>query len=203
MKRIPLVLSTSNPHKLREVREILGDAFDVRGTDSLQGYVEPKETGHTFCENATIKALAASALTGDFVLADDSGLEVDALNGAPGIYSARYAGEPRNHAANIALLLQNLAKVRGKARSARFRCVLALARRGKILATFEGTVEGSIASAPRGENGFGYDPVFIPEGYCKTFAELDPKIKNNLSHRARALAACRAFPAWAEAFELP
>ena len=125
-------------------------------------------------------------------MADDSGLEVDALGGAPGIYSARYAGENASDEQNIDKLLRELTRrnVR-RSRSARFRCVIALARDGKLLGTFEGVVEGVIVDLPRGERGFGYDPIFVPKGFDKTFGELSDEIKNRISHRAKAIAALR------------
>ena len=189
MCTVRIVLATGNAHKLREVREIMGAHFEIVGTDSLEGYYEPEETGLTFTENAEIKALAASALTSDWVLADDSGLEVDALDGAPGVYSARYAGKQGDHEENIRLLLQNLGGVPASKRTARFCCVLALAKNGIIAAHFEGKVEGRIAHEPKGEKGFGYDPIFVPEGFSKTFAELDSATKHSMSHRGRALEA--------------
>jgi XTP/dITP diphosphohydrolase len=160
----------------------------------------PEETGETFEANAIIKALAASERFPGRVLADDSGLEVDALEGAPGVRSARYAGEHATDADNRARLLRELerAGVRGRQRTARFRCVLALAKHGKVLGTFEGAVEGVIIPVERGTGGFGYDPLFVPDGYCQSFAELPAEIKNRESHRARALAALRAaLPAFA------
>ena len=149
----------------------------------------------TFVENAGIKALAASALLGPevWVLADDSGLEVDALGGAPGVHSAVYAGRHGDHAAQRAKLLRELARLGAAAgtRRARFRCVLALARESEVVRTFEGAVEGVITDVERGAGGFGYDPLFQPDGYDATFGELDASVKNSLSHRARALAAFR------------
>lgn len=189
MNPIRIVLATGNAHKLREVREIMGADFEIAGTDSLEGYSEPEETGLTFTENAGIKALAASALTTDWVLADDSGLEVDALDGAPGVHSARYAGTQGDHEANIRLLLQNIEGVPASKRTARFCCVLAIAKNGTIAAHFKGKVEGRIAHEPKGEKGFGYDPIFVPEGFSKTFAELDSATKHSMSHRGRALEA--------------
>jgi non-canonical purine NTP pyrophosphatase (RdgB/HAM1 family) len=122
-----------------------------------------------------------------WVIADDSGLEVDALGGAPGVYSARYSGKEATDAENNALLLKNLENVRGKDRKARFRCVIALARAGYKVAAFSGTVEGIITNRPKGAGGFGYDPLFVPRGFCKTFGQLPAAAKNNLSHRAMAL----------------
>ena len=189
MSIVRIVLATGNPHKLREVREIMGTHFDIVGTDTLEGYYEPEETGLTFTENAEIKALAASARTTDWVLADDSGLEVDALDGEPGVHSARYAGAQGDHEANIRLLLQNLEGVPASKRTARFCCVLALAKNGNVRLHCKGKVGGRIAFEPGGKNGFGYDPVFVPDGFSKTFAELDSATKHSMSHRGRALEA--------------
>lgn len=192
----PLLVSTRNAHKVEEIRAILGPAFDVRDLSTIPTFQEVEETGITFEENATLKAVAASLLVEEWVIADDSGLEVDALDGAPGVFSARFAGVPSSDAANNALLLDKLASVRGKARSARFRCVIVLARHGRKLAVFAGAIEGQIIPAPRGVAGFGYDPLFVPDGFCQSFAELSPESKNALSHRAQALAALKAWRGW-------
>lgn len=186
----PILFATGNAHKTREIRAMLGDRFLVSDLSSHPEIPEAIESGATFAENAEIKALNAAAFFEGLVLADDSGLEVDALGGAPGVRSARYTGEPADDEANRALLLRELlrAGARGPARSARFRCVLALARGPRILATFDGAVEGVIADQPKGSGGFGYDSLFIPEGYCQTFGELAVEAKNRESHRARALA---------------
>lgn len=184
---VAIVFASANPHKLGEVAEILGAGFAVRGLDALPPAPEVEEAGTTFAENAALKALAASRRCAEWVLADDSGLEVDALGGAPSVRSARFAGEQATDAENVALLLEKLRAARGRERTARFRCVLSLARGGRQEAVFDGTVEGIIAPSPRGSNGFGYDPVFIPEGYCASFGVLEPEVKHRLSHRARAL----------------
>lgn len=190
---IPLLLATHNPHKTAEVRAILGPNFEVTDLTAWPGAVEPEETGVTFSENAALKALAASPLVGPdtWVLADDSGLEVDILGGAPGVWSARYSGRHGDSAGHRAKLLAELAKVGADRaeRCGRFRCVLALAREGRVVAEFEGAVEGYIALAERGAGGFGYDALFVPEGADETFGELPETVKNSLSHRARALAA--------------
>jgi XTP/dITP diphosphohydrolase len=191
-----LILSTRNRHKLQECQEILGTEFLVQGLDSLPQVPPVEENGTTFAENAALKALAASVHTAHWVLADDSGLVVDALGGAPGVFSARYAGAEAMDSDNNALLLHNLQEIRGQKRSARFRCVLALARGGEVIGHYSGSVEGYILPAPKGECGFGYDPLFVPVGYCESFAQLGPEVKHQLSHRARALAALReAWPA--------
>ena len=166
---------------------MLGYSFAVRDLKYLPEAPEVEETGTTFLANATLKAVAISRLAGGLVLADDSGLEVDALDGAPGVYSARYAGEGADDAANNARLLENLAGVPASERTARFRCVMVVARDGEVLADFDGSVEGRIIEAPRGDHGFGYDPLFVPDGHDATFAELGAEIKNGMSHRARAL----------------
>lgn len=193
---LQLLLSSRNAHKLQEVREILGDSFKVIGLDAIADFPEVEETGMTFEENATLKAVAASMQFDGWVIADDSGLEVDALDGAPGVYSARYAGEKSNDAANNALLLKNLEPIRGKGRSARFRCVIVIARAGRKLAAFSGAVEGVIINQPKGEAGFGYDPLFVPDGHCETFAQLGADLKNTLSHRSRALEKLRDWRGW-------
>lgn len=185
-----LLIATKNAHKTSEIRAILGDGWLV---DDLTAHPEipaPDETGTTFAENASIKAIAASLIFPDYVLADDSGLEVDALGGAPGVQSARYSGPGATDASNRACLLEELS---GAESPARFRCVMAIAQQGKVLGTFSGTVEGRIVSDERGGGGFGYDPLFIPEGFTETFGELSSEIKNGLSHRARALTEAREF----------
>jgi len=192
----PLLVSTRNVHKVGEIPAILGPAFDIRDLSTIPPFPEVEETGNTFEHNATLKAIAASLLVDEWVIADDSGLEVDALHGAPGVLSARFAGTPSNDVANNALLLEKLAAIRGKARSARFRCVIVLARHGRKLAVFAGTVKGQIIPTPRGNAGFGYDPLFVPDGFCQSFAELPPETKNTLSHRAHAVAALKAWGGW-------
>ena len=188
-----LLIATKNAHKTAEFREILGDGWDVTDLHAHPEIPAPEETGATFAENAAIKALAASRLFAGLVQADDSGLEVDAVAGAPGVRTARYAGEKATDADNRAKLLRELAATRGKARTARFRCALALAESGTVRATFDGAVEGVIINAERGEGGFGYDTLFVPAGHCETFAQLPSAKKNALSHRARALEKARAF----------
>jgi len=188
-----LLLATRNAHKTREIQEILGRKFEVRDLCTHPEVPETPESGKTFEENAILKAIAVSKKLPDLVIADDSGLEVDALGGAPGILSARYAGENANDKQNIDKLLRELAQTGTKPnqRSARFRCVLALAREGHVLATFAGNIEGKIVDLPRGEGGFGYDPIFLPDGFGKTFAELPVATKNRISHRAKAIAGLR------------
>jgi len=195
----PLLLATRNANKTREFRELLGEDFDVHDLSFFDEMAIPKENGRTFEENAMLKAVAASQdrRVQDrhlLVVADDSGLEVDALGGAPGILSARYAGETASDKENIDKLLSELARRNAPLdqRSARFRCVIALARESEMLGKFEGVVEGLIVDLPRGSLGFGYDPIFVPNGFDKTFGELPIELKNRISHRARAIRAFRA-----------
>ena len=185
-----LVLATGNAHKAREFQELLGDQFQITDLESLPSLKLPEETGSTFERNAVLKAVTVAKMVDTLVIADDSGLEVDALDGAPGIFSARYAGVKAGNAANIDKLLLELKHV--PQRWARFRCVIALARAGDVLGTFEGAVEGTIVEVRRGSSGFGYDPVFQPSGFNQTFAEMAPTLKNRISHRAKAVAALRA-----------
>ena len=188
-----LLLATRNAHKTREVREILGDGWVVEDLTLRPDLPEVEETGETFEENARLKAVAASVHYEGWVLADDSGLEVDALGGAPGVRSARFAGDGADMAANRSLLVEKMRDVRGKERSGRFRCVLALAKEGDVVRVFHGTVEGVITPSERGGGGFGYDPLFVPAGSCRTFAEMSGPQKHALSHRGRALAALAAY----------
>jgi XTP/dITP diphosphohydrolase len=176
-----LILATSNPGKISEIQEILSEfKLNIRAEQC-----DVEETGNTLQENALIKARAMAALYPDaWILADDSGLEVDYLKGAPGVHSARYAGEPQDSAANINKLLAELGV--DNQRSARFLTVLALiCPQGEVL--FQGTVSGSISRQIKGSGGFGYDPVFIPDGYEQTFAEMPAAEKNKISHRRMAL----------------
>jgi len=184
-----LIVATRNAHKTREIEQIFGSALAVRDLTAHPEISEITESGTSFEENAKLKAIAVSRKLPGLVIADDSGLEVDALGGAPGIQSARYAGANASDTERIAKLLRQLAKVdaKGDQRRARFRCILAVARDGHVLATFEGVVEGKIAERPRGSHGFGYDPIFIPNGFEQTFAELPVDVKNNISHRAKAI----------------
>ena len=182
-----LIVATRNAHKTREIQRILGADFAVRDLSAYPEIPEAAESGKTFGENGVLKATAASSQLPGLVLADDSGLEVDALGGAPGIYSARYAGQNATNKQNIDKLLAELARVERAKRSARFRCVIALAHGGKLLATFEGVVEGVIVDPPRGRGGFGYDPIFVPQEFEQTFGELPAEVKNRISHRARAI----------------
>ncbi len=185
-----LLVATNNAGKVRELSLLLADLpLRLRLLSELGRVPEAEETGATFAENATLKALHYSALGRMLTLSDDSGLAVDALGGAPGVYSARYAGPRATYAERMRKLLDELAATGDDERRARFVCVIALADPSTgELQTFEGTCEGRIARAPSGTGGFGYDPVFIPEGYEQTFGELPDAVKHSVSHRARALA---------------
>ena len=184
-----LIVATRNAHKTREIEQIFGSGLAVRDLTTHPEISEITESGTSFEENAKLKAIAVSKKMPGLVIADDSGLEVEALGGAPGIQSARYAGVNASDKEKIAKLLRQLAKVdaKGDQRRARFCCVLAVARDGQVLATFEGVVGGKIARWPCGSHGFGYDPIFIPDGFEETFAELPEEVKNNISHRANAI----------------
>ena len=192
----PLLVSTRNAHKVVEIRQILGTGFNVADLSAIPSFPEVEETGATFEENAALKALAVSAQFDGWVIADDSGLEVDALGGAPGVRSARFSGDHATDASNRSLLLEKLESIRGKERSARFRCVIVLSRGSQILASFSGSVEGVIINQEKGEGGFGYDSLFVPDGHCETFAQLGAEIKNTLSHRSRALEQLKAWKGW-------
>lgn len=187
-----LLIATNNPGKAHEYEALLQDLPGVEVTfPAREGLaLEVPETGETFAENARLKALAFADASGLPTLADDSGLEVDALHGAPGVCSARYSGPGASDADRYRKLLAELADVPSSKRSARFRCVVALALPEGDIYTTEGTCEGEIDFAPRGEFGFGYDPVFVVAGQDgQTMAELAPEVKNRISHRARALQA--------------
>ena len=182
-----LVIATRNPGKAREIAEILSEPGVPLEIASLADYPdapEPEETGATFQENAVIKATACAEFTGELSLADDSGLEIDALNGAPGIHSARFA--PTTPERN-ARLLELMKDVPDGSRTARFRCVVAIARPDGSVQTCEGTVEGIIARSPKGSHGFGYDPIFYLPTLHKQMAELSASEKNAISHRGKAL----------------
>ncbi len=192
-----LLIATRNKHKLEEIRAILGaPALALKSALDFPDIPDVVEDGATFEANAQKKAEALARATGLWTLADDSGLEVDALGGAPGVFSARYAGEPTDYAANNSKLLRELAG--GKNRTARFRCVLALASPAGKVRFVDGRCEGRIIEDLRGAGGFGYDPLFIPDGFAQTFAEMPTDAKNKISHRGRALAAARV--AWREIF---
>ena len=183
-----LLIATKNTHKTAEIRAILGDAWEISDLTAHPEVPAPEETGATFGENARIKAEAASLVFPGIVLSDDSGLEVDALGGEPGVQSALYAGTHGDDAANRARLKRELALC-GKAGpwTARFRCVMAIAQSGSTVAVCDGRVEGRVVVEEQGTGGFGYDAMFIPDGHSGTFGELPSEVKNTLSHRARAL----------------
>jgi XTP/dITP diphosphohydrolase len=191
---IDLILATRNAHKVQEIRDILGKNFRVQSLADYPKAPALVEDADTFAGNATRKATQLAhwlAKSDVFVVADDSGLEVDALNGAPGVHSARFAAAEKttgnaSDSANLQKLLRVMRDVPAEKRGARFRCVLALAR-GEIVQTFDGACEGRIAFNPSGSGGFGYDPLFIPNGHSQSFADLGEDIKNQISHRARAL----------------
>jgi XTP/dITP diphosphohydrolase len=182
-----LIIATGNLHKLKEIREIFSmPRLELVGLEGVPGAPEVEEDRDTFEGNAIKKAATLAAFSGVWTMADDSGLEVDALGGAPGVYSARYAGEPADYTANNVKLLRELSGVTN--RSARFRCVIALCTPAGEVRTVEGRCEGCIATAECGAGGFGYDPLFIPAGHDTTFAEMTAEAKNAISHRGRALA---------------
>jgi len=194
-----LIIATRNAHKLEEIRAI----FNFKSMEVLSVFDFPEipdvvEDGDTLEANAKKKAVEIARVTGCWALADDSGLEVDALGGAPGVYSARYAGEPCSSIDNNTKLLRELS--RKADRSARFRTVIALSDPEENVRILDGVCPGVIIEELRGTNGFGYDPLFVPDGYRKTFAELDSEVKNRISHRARALK--KANEAWFEMLEV-
>ena len=191
-QKIALLLSTRNHHKLQEIAQILGPTFDLWDLSSIPNPPIISETGHTFLENATLKALTVSKIWQGWVIADDSGLVVDAINGQPGVHSARFAGENATDQQNCDLLLKRLSAF--SQRSARFICVIALAKQGKIYESFEGILEGKIALNPKGNSGFGYDPLFIPSGHLLTLAEMSQDSKNLISHRRLALEKLKRWP---------
>ena len=182
-----LYCATTNPGKLREFRLALAGTFEVEALPGLAAVPPPEETGATFEENAIQKALYYSKYCEEYLFVDDSGLEVDALGGAPGVYSARFAGPEADDAANNRLLLDRMQGVQD--RTARFVSVVALGRAGKLIQTFRGEVEGRIVEAPRGGNGFGYDPLFFYPPFGCTFGEAALERKMGVSHRAAALRA--------------
>lgn len=189
---IEVVLATHNAKKLAELRRLVKAAgldVGVLGLDDLPPYAEPAETETTFEGNALIKARAAVAQTGRLALADDSGLAVDRLNGMPGVRSSRWAGARAADADNNELLLRQLEDVPDPHRTARFVCAMAMVTPDGAEVVRHGVVNGRLLTAPRGENGFGYDPLFVPDGYEQTTAELDPSAKDAISHRGRAVRA--------------
>ena len=190
-----LLVATNNAGKVRELARLLADLpLRLRLLSEFEDIPEAVETGETFAENAVLKATHYSSLSGLVALSDDSGLAVDALGGRPGVYSARYAGPHATYDERMRRLLEELAAAGDAERRARFVCVIAVAdpSTGEVR-TFEGVCEGRIARAPRGTGGFGYDPLFVPEGHAQTFGELPDEIKRDISHRARALAKAARF----------
>jgi len=186
-----LILATNNAHKTGEFAQILGPDWPLADLSALPPYPAPEEDGESFADNAAIKALAASRLAppGALAIADDSGLCVDALDGAPGVISARFSGPSATDSDNCALLIQRLSALPLQPPyPARFICCIALARDAQLLGTFGGEVEGHIHLTPSGTGGFGYDPLFVPLGHTRTFAEMTGAEKAQLSHRARAIA---------------
>jgi len=183
-----IVLATRNRGKIKEIKRIVGELpISILTIDNFPGCPEVEEEGATFQENAIKKAAAVAAYTGKPSLADDSGLEVYALNNAPGILSSRYSGEGANDGKNIEKLLHEMRPLSDEERKARFVCCLALVYPDGKIEIFTGHIEGRIGREPRGSHGFGYDPLFYPEGYEKTFAEMRAKEKDSLSHRGNAL----------------
>ncbi|AOY04436.1 non-canonical purine NTP pyrophosphatase [Bacillus subtilis] len=182
------IIATHNPGKVKEFKEILEPrGYDVKSLAEIGFTEEIEETGHTFEENAILKAEVVAKAVNKMVIADDSGLSIDNLGGRPGVYSARYAGEQKDDQANIEKVLSELKGIEKEQRTARFRCALAVSIPGEETKTVEGHVEGYIAEEPRGEYGFGYDPIFIVKDKDKTMAELTSDEKNKISHRADAL----------------
>jgi XTP/dITP diphosphohydrolase len=191
-QRLKLLVATHNPGKVREYRALLTDMpLEVTYLDEQGITTDVEETGDTFEANAVLKATTYAAMSGLLTWADDSGLEVDALNGAPGVYSARFGGPGLDDVGRYQLLLQKLRDIPPQQWTARFRCVVAIASPNGGVWTVSGSVEGRIVDSPRGSNGFGYDPVFYMEPYGGTMAELPPDVKNRVSHRAKAAAAAK------------
>ncbi|MED5051066.1 XTP/dITP diphosphatase [Anoxybacillus rupiensis] len=187
MKQV--IIATKNAGKAREFEALFNEkGMQVKTLLDFPNCPDVEETGDTFAENARLKAEAMAAYFQQMVIADDSGLSIDALDGRPGVYSARYAGEEKDDQANIAKVLKELKGVPFEQRTARFHCTLAIAIPGRPTSIVEGTCEGYIAEEPKGENGFGYDPIFYVPEKNKTMAELPKEVKNKISHRADALA---------------
>ena len=190
-----LLIGTGNVGKLREIKTILGDVpYELVSLADFRDTETPEENGATYRANAMLKAQSYARQTGLLTLADDSGLEVEALNWAPGVLSARYAGDDASDAERRSLLLSELTKQAHETRTARFVCVVAIAdSSADVINVCEGISEGRLTDVERGLGGFGYDPLFVPNGYDLTFAELPDAVKNEISHRGRALAKAREF----------
>jgi XTP/dITP diphosphohydrolase len=184
-----LLIATTNGHKIREIRALLKPytKFDLYSLLDFPYYVQPEETGKTFEENATLKAMHAAHELKKWAVADDSGLVVPALGGAPGVFSARYAGPEATDKENRQKLLKDMAHLEGIARSAYFECCIVLASEEGVKKIVCGTCEGKVIQEERGSRGFGYDPLFIKHDYNQTFGELEEQLKNQVSHRAKAL----------------
>jgi XTP/dITP diphosphohydrolase len=191
MTRPTVLLATRNEHKLAELRRIVADLADAEivGLDDVAPYPELPETGATFAENALIKAREGARQTGLVTIADDSGLAVDALNGMPGVLSARWSGHAKDDQANLELVLAQVSDVPDERLGAAFQCAAALVTPAGLEHVERGTMTGHLIRVPRGVNGFGYDPIFVPEGYVVTSAELSDEAKDAISHRGRALRA--------------
>lgn len=186
---IEILIASTNVHKIREFRNMLKSLghFDVLSLRDFPNYVQPEETGKTFEENAILKACTAAKTLGRWALADDSGLVVPALNGAPGVFSARYAGSDATDFENRKKLLEGMQHLMDEDRQAFFECAIALASPTGLKKCVKGTCEGVLLTKDRGSGGFGYDPLFIKHGYSKTFAEIEETVKNRISHRRKAL----------------
>jgi XTP/dITP diphosphohydrolase len=194
MTNLEILIGTGNRRKLKEIKRVLKDLPLKLQVITDFPCIPPVEDGASYAENAIIKARSYASQTGLWTLADDSGLEVTSLKGLPGLKSARFGGEGLSDADRTSLLLSKLLDVNGAERSASFICAIAIAKpTGEVINVADGTCQGNIAIAPSGDEGFGYDPVFIPTGYKVTFAEMPLPLKNTISHRGKALAATRAF----------
>ncbi len=191
MKKI--IFATGNKDKMREIREILGDEFEVVSMKEAGINVDPEENGTTFAENAIIKAKAVAEISGCLTLADDSGLMIDALHGAPGIYSARFLGHDTDYAYKNQYILDKLKDVKDHERTARYACAIAAVWPDGSVKTVTEYFEGKIAYEPKGNGGFGYDPIFFVPEYNKTAAEMDAQEKNAVSHRGKALKAIKKY----------
>ena len=183
-----LLIATNNAAKIREYRNILADLPLTLTSLAAEGInLDPEETGTTFVENALLKARAFAATSDLLILADDSGLEIDALGGEPGVYSARYGNTAKDdHVKRYQIVLEKVQAIPWEQRTARFRCVIALAYQDQVIGTADGTVEGFITTEPKGSGGFGYDPIFYVPEFEATLAEVSPERKHSISHRGRA-----------------
>ena len=189
-----LLIGTGNVGKMREIKSILGAvSYELVSLADFADIETPDENGATYTDNAVLKAKSYASQTGLLTLADDSGLEVEALSWAPGVLSARYAGDHASDADRRSLLLSEVSKRETQRRTARFVCVVAVATPTQVINVSEGICDGEIIDAPRGSGGFGYDPLFVPDGHDLTFAELPDGLKNQISHRGRALSKAREF----------